>query len=110
MSSPTLTLPGAVEPLLSRFSIAFTGRTFQRAAVLFVGLVLALGRRTVTSAVRAAGALAAGHHTCYHRFFSRAQWSLWPLGKVLAAMVLDLVPRDQEADGNQRVRYMNSQG
>src|SRR5205823_2754608 len=26
--------------------------------------------------------------------FSRAPWSLWPLGRALAAMVLELVPRD----------------
>jgi len=87
-----VSLPEAVGPVVSRFSIAFTGRTFQRAVVLFVGFVLAAGRHTVTAALRAAGSLAGGHHTCYHRFFSRARWSVWPLGKVLAGMVLDLVP------------------
>ena len=90
--SPEVSLPKAAEPLVSGFSIAFTGRTFQRAVVLFVGFVLAAGRHTVTAALRAAGSLAAGHHTCYRRFFSRARWSVWPLGKVLAGMVLALVP------------------
>lgn len=87
-----VSLPGAVEPLVSGFSIAFTGRTFQRAVALFVGFVLAAGRHTVTAALRAAGPLAGGHHAGYHRFFSRAKWSLWPAGKVLAGLVLDLVP------------------
>src|SRR5438309_758285 len=91
-NASSLSLPKAVEPLVSRFSIAFTAPTFQRAVVLFVGFVLAAGRHTVTAALRAAGSLAGGHHTCYHRFFSRARWPMWPLGRVLAGMVLGLVP------------------
>jgi len=85
-------LPRAAEPPQSRFSIAFTQPTFQRVLVLFVGLVLAPARRTVTGALRAARAVAAGHHTAYHRVFSRARCSLWMLGRVLAAAVLELVP------------------
>ena len=88
-------LPKAAEPLLSRFSIAFTRPTFQRALVLFVGFVLTLGRRTVTRTLWTARSIAGGHYSDYHRVFSRARWSLWPLGKVLAAMVLELAPPDQ---------------
>ena len=95
--SSGVSLPKAAEPRVSRFSIAFTGRSFQRGLVLFVGFVLAAGRHTVAAALRAAGTLAAGHHTAYHRFFSRARWSPWPLGKVLAGMVLDLVPPGEPA-------------
>src|SRR5687768_5028404 len=94
--SPVVVLPGAVEPLLSRLSIAFRPRTFQRVLLLFVGSVLALGRHTVTRALWAARALPhPGHFTNYHRVFSRARWSLWLPGKVLAAMVLELVPPDE---------------
>jgi DDE superfamily endonuclease len=97
--SPVVVLPRAAEPLLSRFCIAFTPRTFQRVVLLFVGSVLALGRHTVTRALWSARTLAAGsgHFTDYHRVFSRARWSLWPLGKVLAAMVLELVPEGEPA-------------
>ncbi len=87
-----LSLPKSAEPLLARFSIAFTRPTFQRALVLFVGFVLTLGRRTVTRALWAARALSRGHHTDYHRVLSRARWSPWPLGRVLAAMAVELVP------------------
>ena len=90
-----LSLPKAAEPLLAQFSIAFTKPTFQRAIVLFIGFVLTLGRHTVTRTLWTARCLCSGHFTDYHRFFSRARWSLWPLGKVLAAMVLELVPADQ---------------
>jgi len=92
-----LALPKAAEPLLSRFSIAFTTPTFQRALVLFVGFVLTLGRRTVTRTLWTARTLCRGHFSDYHRVFCRARWSPWPLGKVLAAMVLELVPADEPA-------------
>src|SRR5687767_4407046 len=88
-------LPKAAEPLLSRFSIAFTRPTFQRALLLFVGFVLTSGRHTVTRALWTARTLCRGHFSDYHRVFCRARWSLWPLGRVLAAMVLELVPQDQ---------------
>ena len=90
-----VTLPKAAEPLLSRFSIAFTKPTFQRALVLFVGFVLTVGRHTVTRTLWTARLLTRGHFSDYHRVFCRARWSPWPLGKVLAAMVLELVPAEE---------------
>jgi hypothetical protein len=93
--STMLTLPKAVEWVLSPLSVAFTKPTFQRIRVLCVGSVLTMGRHTVTAALRVLRSLAPGHHTDYHRVFSRAAWSLWPLARVLAAMVLELVPADQ---------------
>ena len=99
MSSPstmTIALPKAAEPLLARLSIAFTRPTFQRAVALLVGCVLAAGRRTVTRALWTARAVApAGHHADYHRVLSRARWSMWPLGRVLAAAAVELVPEGQ---------------
>jgi len=95
--SPVVVLPRAAEPLLRGFGIAFTPRTFQRVLLLFVGSVLALGRHTVTGVLWTARTLVegAGHFTDYHRVFSRARWSPWPLARVLAAMVLELVPEDE---------------
>jgi hypothetical protein len=65
--------------------------------VLFVGLVLTVGRRTVTRTLRTTRLLweGRGHFSDYHRVFCRARWSLWPLGKALAAMVLELIPQDR---------------
>jgi hypothetical protein len=88
-------LPSAAEPLINRFSIAFTPRTFQRMLVLGVGAILSLGRQTVTRMLWTARSLTDGHFSDYHRVFSRARWSMWTLGKVLAAMVLELVPADE---------------
>lgn len=90
-----LTLPPAAEPLLTSFSIAFSQPSFQRALTLLVGAILTMGRRTVTGMLWTVRAIAQGHFSSYHRLFSRASWSLWPLGKVLAAAVLHWIPEDQ---------------
>jgi hypothetical protein len=90
-----LTLPAAAQSLLSRFSVAFTKPTFQRAMVLLVGFVLTPGRRTVTRTLWTTRNLWDGHFSDYHRVFSRARWSLWPLGRMLCGMILELVPPGQ---------------
>ncbi len=41
-------LPRMAQPLLMSFGVAFSRPTFQRAMVLLVGAMLAMGRRTVT--------------------------------------------------------------
>ena len=81
-------------PLVSCFSVAFTRPTFQRVLVLILGAVLSPRRRTVTQMLTMVGPLAKGHWSDFHRVMCRAAWSLWPLGKVLAAMILELIPKD----------------
>ena len=44
--SPVVVLPRAAGPLVGRFGIAFTPRTFQRVVPVFVGSVPAVARRT----------------------------------------------------------------
>lgn len=88
-------LPKAAEPLISRFSIAFTRPTFQRVTVLILGAIMAVRQRTVTGMLRAAGSLAKGHWSDFHRILSLRVWSNWPLGRVLATLILELAPPDQ---------------
>jgi len=87
-------LPNVAEPLLMSFSIAFTEPTYQRSLVLLVGAILAKGRHTITNLLWNVGNLAKGDPTDYHRVFSRAPWSLWKLGRVLAIAVIELAARD----------------
>jgi hypothetical protein len=89
------TLPRAAEPLIGALSVAFSPRTFQRVVVLFLGAILSLRRRTVSAMLNVVGPLARGHWSDFHRVLCRASWSLWPLGKVLAALVLELIPPEQ---------------
>jgi len=58
---------------------------------LLVGAVLTKGRRTITAILWTMRGLVPGHMTSYHRVFSRAPWSLFPLGQVLAAAIVELI-------------------
>jgi hypothetical protein len=87
-----LPLPQVAEPLLMSFSIAFTEPTFNRILPLLVGAVLTRGRRTITAILWTMRGLVPGHITNYHRVFSRAPWSLFPLGRVLAGTIIQLLP------------------
>ena len=90
-----LSLPSAAEPLFMKLSVAFTRPTFQRILPLCAGAILAIGPRTVTALLRIMRGLVPGHPSSYHRVFSRAVWSLWPLGKILATAILRHIPPDQ---------------
>jgi len=90
-----LRLPDAVQPLIRGFEKAFTRPSFERFVALSLGAIVTFGRRTVSRILWTLGSAAAGDPSNYHRLFSRARWSLWPLGKVLACAVLELIPPDQ---------------
>ena len=90
-----ISIPSAAEPLLMSLCIAFTKPTFQRFLALCVGAILTTGRRTITSLLWTMRSVVSGHYSSYHRVFSRAPWSLWPLGKVLATAVLKWIPPDE---------------
>src|SRR5688500_10864223 len=91
-----LVLPSAAEPLVRCVRAAFTRPTFERFVQMCVGAIVTFGRRSVSRILWTLGPAAApGHPSSYHRLFSQARWSLWPLAHVLAAAVLELVPADQ---------------
>ena len=93
--SVMLTIPSAAQSIFMSFSIAFTKPTFQRAVPLAIGAILAMRRRTITAILWTMRGLVPGHSSAYHRVFSRASWSLWPLGKTLATAILRLIPADE---------------
>lgn len=68
-------LPAEIIPVLAHFAPIFTAPTYQKAVVLVVGTILAKGRRTVTSALRAVGQEQAPGWAKYHHVLNRAQWS-----------------------------------
>lgn len=90
-----LTIPSAAEQLFLQFSTAFTQPTFQRILPLAIGAIITIGRRTVTAVLWTMRSVIDGHCSTYHRIFSRASWLLWPLGKVLAAIILQLIGPDE---------------
>lgn len=85
-------LPQLMEEILMPFAAAFSQPTAVRMQVIFVGIILARGRRTVTNIVWTMGGLATGDCSAYHRVFSRAPWNMRRLGKTLARLLIELVP------------------
>lgn len=85
----------AAEPLVKAFAPAFTRPTYGRFVLLLVGAIVTGGRRTVSRILWTVRSLLGGHPSSYHRFFSAARWSLWPLGRVLAEAVIAVVPPEQ---------------
>jgi hypothetical protein len=88
-------LPPAAEPLIQSFAAAFTRPSFCRFVTVCVGAIVTYGRRSVSRILWTLGNSAAGHPSSYHRLFSHARWSIWQVGKALAAADLAAVPADQ---------------
>lgn len=62
---------------------------------MVLGAIMTVRQRTVPGMLRAAGSLAKGHWSDFHRVLSLRVWSNWPLGRVLATLILELAPPDQ---------------
>ncbi len=76
-------LPDAIVPLLSPFASLFDIRTWRKAQILLTGVILAPGRRTVSTALYALGLQARGDFALFHHVLSRASWSSLAVSRVL---------------------------
>src|ERR671913_2561272 len=89
-------MPAAAQPLeawLRPFAAALGEATWRRALILVTGALLAPGRRTIASALRAAGRGHAPGFACFHRVLSHARWSGLALAeRLLALPVTAFVP------------------
>jgi hypothetical protein len=86
----------AVEPLFEAILQAgvFTSPTLSRFSTLVIGLIVSIGRRTVSHSLAAIKPLLEGHWSNYHRLYSSAKFSLWRLAAVLVRQVVALLPGD----------------
>jgi DDE superfamily endonuclease len=82
------TLSPEILPLLAVFAPAMTAPTFANLQVLVTGVILAPGRRTVASALRAVGLERGANFSKYHRFFSQAHWRPRQLSRLLLALLI----------------------
>ncbi len=86
-------LPDAIVPLLSPFASLFDARTWRKAQILLTGVILAPGRRTVSTALYALGLQARGDFALFHHVLSRASWPSLAVSRVLLEQrVRHLVP------------------
>src|ERR687893_1155316 len=89
-------MPVGAGPLgawLEPFAAALGRQTWRRAVVLVTGALLSPGRRTVTSALRAAGLGNAPGFATYHKVLSEGRWSGLALAeRLLAPLVAAFAP------------------
>ncbi len=81
-------LPAEIIPVLGSIRPLFTEPTYQMAVELIVGTVLARGRRTVASALRAIGKGQETNWSKYHHVLNRAKWSGLKASRLLLKLLV----------------------
>jgi hypothetical protein len=86
----------AAEPLVAALRQAgvFSRPTLSRFIALMTGMIVSMGRRTVSHALAVMGPIRKGHWSNYHRLYSSAKYSMWSLAAVLVRQVVALLPAD----------------
>src|SRR5688572_19724887 len=83
------TLPTVMIRVLVPFAPLFSKRVFRHAQVLLAGAILAPGRRTVSSALRAMGLDREKRFHRYHRILSQVSWSSLKASRVLLGLLVE---------------------
>ena len=83
------TLPTTMVQVLAPFAPLFSERVWHHAQTLLAGAILAPGRRTVVSALRAMGLDREKRFHRYHRVLSRANWSSREASRVLLGLLAE---------------------
>ena len=83
------TLPPKMVQALAPFAPLFSKRVWQHAQLLLIGAILAPGRRTVSSALRAMGLDQYERFHRYHRVLSRARWSSLEVGRISLGLLVE---------------------
>src|SRR5215218_10228383 len=83
------TLPPKMVQVLAPFAPLFSKRVWQHAQLLLMGAILAPGRRTVSSALRAMGLDHEKRFHRYHRVLSRARWSSLEASRILLGLLVE---------------------
>ena len=79
---------------MAPFAPLFSERVWQHVQVLLAGAILAPGKRTVSSALRAMGLEHHKQFHRYHRVLSRASWSSLAASRVLLGLLVELFVPD----------------
>ncbi len=83
------TLPTGMIRVLDPFAPLFSERVWQHVQLLLAGAILAPGKRTVASALRAVGLDKEKRFCRYHRVLSRALWSSREASRVLLGLLVE---------------------
>lgn len=92
---PEVILPSTFVGLLVAFEPCFSAPSYRTFRLVMAGWIHCVGRRTITAVAVASGGVERRHISVFHRFFSRATWSLDALGQVVFRLALAWIPADQ---------------
>jgi hypothetical protein len=92
---PDIILPSAFVGLLVAFEPCFHAPSYRTFSLLVAGWIHCHGRRTITAVAVASGGVDRCHISVFHRFFTRASWSLDAVGRVVFRLALAWIPADQ---------------
>ena len=90
-----LILPEPIMTLLIPFEPIFRRPTWLKAQILFIGAIIATGKRTVTAALRVMGVADDPHFSTYHQVLNRAVWSPRRLSEMLLALLMKYLDSDE---------------
>ena len=90
------TLPTEMIRIFAPFAPLFSKRVFEHVQVLLMGAILAPGKRTVSSALKAMGLDQQRRFHRYHRVLSRAKWSTMEVSGVLLELLVEAFVPEEE--------------
>ena len=90
--SPYLLGADAIVALLSPFASLFDARTWRKVQILLTGVILAPGRRTVSTALYVLGLQGRDDFALFHHVLSRAAWSSLAVIRVLLEQLVPTGP------------------
>jgi hypothetical protein len=92
---PDIMLPSTFVGLLVAFEPCFHVPSYRTFGLLVAGWIQCQGRRTITAVAVASGGVERCHISVFHRFFTRATWSLDAVGQVVFRLALGWIPADE---------------
>lgn len=90
-----LILPEPIMTLLIPFKPLFQQPTWIKGQILFMGAIMATGKRTVTAALRVMGLSDEPHFSNYHQVLNRAVWSPRRMSEMLLALLMQVLDQDE---------------
>src|SRR3954471_17569069 len=92
---PEIILPSTMVGLLAAFEPCFHAPTYRVFQLVLAGWMHCLGRRTIAAGALASGGVGGGQLSVFHRFLTRATWSLDAVGQVVFRLALAWIPAEQ---------------
>jgi hypothetical protein len=87
-----MNLPAEMVSVLTVFAPLYSERVWIHAETLAIGAILAIGKRTVSAALRMMGKSDEAHFTNYHRVLNRDKWDGRKASQILLGLIISVIP------------------